>query len=50
MEWYMPVIPALRRLKPKDLEFETTLGYIARPCPKSLKSCVNPIAINYLQM
>jgi hypothetical protein len=29
---YTPVIPALRRLRQEDHEFQTTLGYIARPC------------------
>jgi hypothetical protein len=30
----MPVIPALRRLKKEDLEFEARMIYIARPCAK----------------
>jgi hypothetical protein len=29
--WYIPVIPALRRLKHEDLGFEAGLGYIVRP-------------------
>jgi hypothetical protein len=28
--WYMPVIPALRKLKKEDLQFEASLGYVAR--------------------
>jgi hypothetical protein len=31
----MPVIPALRRLKQKGHELETSLGYLARPCLKT---------------
>jgi hypothetical protein len=32
--WYMPVIPALRRLKQEDLEFEASLFKTVRPCLK----------------
>jgi hypothetical protein len=31
---YRPVYPALGRLRQEDLEFDTSLGYIARSCLK----------------
>jgi hypothetical protein len=29
--WYLPVIPALGRLRQEDLQFETSLGYVVKP-------------------
>jgi hypothetical protein len=29
-----PVIPALRRLRPEDHEFQATLGYIVKLCQR----------------
>jgi hypothetical protein len=37
VRWYIPVIPALRRLKQKDLKFKASLGYIVRPVSKKRK-------------
>jgi hypothetical protein len=35
--WYAPEIPALKRLSQEDYEFEVCLGYILKPCLKTLK-------------
>jgi hypothetical protein len=35
--WYMPVIPALWRLRQEYLEFEASLGCTGRPCLKPNK-------------
>jgi hypothetical protein len=32
--WYLPVIPALRRQKQEDCQFEASLVYTVRPCLK----------------
>jgi hypothetical protein len=29
--WYMPIIPALGRLRQKDLSLKASLGYMGRP-------------------
>jgi hypothetical protein len=36
--WYTSVISALERLKQEDCGFKPRLGYIVRPCLKTLKS------------
>jgi hypothetical protein len=35
--WYKPIIPLFGRLSQKDLEFEASLSYIVRSCPKKKK-------------
>jgi hypothetical protein len=32
--WYTSIMPALRRLRQKDLQFEVILGYAERICPQ----------------
>jgi hypothetical protein len=36
--WLVPVIPALRRMRREDDEFQASLGYIVRPCLKKKKN------------
>jgi hypothetical protein len=38
MQWFMPVIPALGRMRQEDHKFKVNLGYLVRPCLKSLKN------------
>jgi hypothetical protein len=35
--WHTPVMPAFRRLRQENCEFEARLGYIATPCLKKYK-------------
>jgi hypothetical protein len=34
--WYIPVIPAIRRLRWENPKFKPSLGYIVRPCLKKI--------------
>jgi hypothetical protein len=34
--WHTPVMPALRRLKQEDHDFQASLGCIERPCVKTI--------------
>jgi hypothetical protein len=38
MWWYIPAIPALRRLRQEDHEFKICLGYVTKPCLKKIKT------------
>jgi hypothetical protein len=31
-KWCIPVLPALRKMRKKDLKFKASLGYVPRPC------------------
>jgi hypothetical protein len=42
--WYMTIIPTVGKLRQEDKKFETSLGYMVRPCSKRLKE-VLPIYI-----
>jgi hypothetical protein len=35
--WHILVIPTIKKLRLEDCAFETSLGYIARPCLKKKK-------------
>jgi hypothetical protein len=35
--WYIPVIPALRRLKQEECGFQASLDFIMKPCLKKIK-------------
>jgi hypothetical protein len=35
VQWCIPIIPALWRLRQENREFKAKLGYIARTCPKT---------------
>jgi hypothetical protein len=43
--WYIPVIPALGRLRQEYHEFETSLGYRVRSCLKKRKHQPLPVKI-----
>jgi hypothetical protein len=36
--WYTPVVPALRRLRQENCEFQASLDYIVKPCLKKNKT------------
>lgn len=42
--WYTPTIPALRRLRQEDCEFEASLSSTVRPCLKR----VNEVLFSHL--
>jgi hypothetical protein len=50
--WYMPAVPALRRVRQVDSEFEASLGCIARPVLKRNETVyyVNNNLIFFLQL
>jgi hypothetical protein len=38
--WFIPVIPALKRLRQDDWEFKANLSYIGRPVPNKPKKTI----------
>jgi hypothetical protein len=38
MWWFMPIIPALRRVRQKDHKFKASLGHTVRQCFKQNKT------------
>jgi hypothetical protein len=47
----MPVIPALRRLRQENLEFEVSMKYMVRPClkKKNVKDPAQSNTVNHLK-
>jgi hypothetical protein len=45
--WLVPVIPALRRMRREDDEFQASLGYIVRPCLKKKKKSPKTLLDSY---
>jgi hypothetical protein len=43
--WFMPIIPAVGRLRQEDHEFQASLGVIARSRLKTIKVGNNPVAV-----
>jgi hypothetical protein len=50
MWWFTPAIPAHRRWRQEDWEFEAILGYTARSCPKKKCEKISQVYVKHYSL